>query len=363
MNKTLIRSPRKLSFILVSMLPGFAFGLKSAPIMAQETLDVGETGWEVRRPVMAAACEYGCPWGELGDFVRESMEPFGYSVILCRNCNRMYGPGLVSGHEYPPPLDEDNLRNGTNVRVDARVDFGVTASAFLHSAYNGTFGNTEPCDNLRLIARIEDPFYFLLAVRKELGVTSMDQIKQEELPVRILGTGGELATILDYYDITPEDIESWGGTMRVSIEDALNGEFDLITGFLASPSMNPESSYWTALSQRFDLYFMELPDALLDRIAEQNVDSEPVVAQHSLLRGMDRRIKTLGRSGESVFARDDTPEQAAYDLARAIDENKGALKWFIRVYFYDPQTVWQNYGVPLHPGAERYYREVGYIRD
>ncbi len=345
------------------MLAGL-FGIQEYPeVLAQETIDVGETGWEVKRPVMAAACEYGCPWGELGDFVRESMEPFGYSVILCRNCNRMYGPGLVSRRDYPPPLDEDNLRNGTNIRVDARVDFGVTASAFLHSAYHGNFGNTEPYDNLRLIAKIEDPFYFLIAVRKELGITSMEQVRQQEIPIRIFGTGGELATILDYYEISREDIESWGGKIRVSLEDALNGDFDLITGFLASPSMNPESSYWTILSQRFDLYFMELPEDLLNRIAEQNVDSEPVEAQHSLLRGMDRRIRTLGRSGESIFARNDTPEQAAYDLARAIDENKGALKWFIRVYFYDPETVWQNFGVPLHPGAERYYREVGYIKD
>jgi hypothetical protein len=331
--------------------------------MAQVTLDVGETGWEVKRPVMAAACEYGCPWGELGDFVKASMEPYGYSVILCRNCNRMYGPGLVAGNEYPPPLDEDNLKNGTNVRVNARVDFGVTSSAFLYSAYHGNFGNAKPYENLRLIAKIEDPFYFLLAVRKDLGVTSMAQIRQQQIPVRIFGTGGELTAILDYYGITTNDIESWGGKMGVPLEDALKGNFDLITGFLASPAMNPESSYWTTLSQRFDLYFLELPDELLKQIAKQNVDAELVEVQHSLLRGIDRRIKTLGRSGESVFARDDTPEQAAYDLARAIDENKGALKWFIRIYFYDPQTIWQNFGVPLHPGAERYYREVGYLKD
>jgi hypothetical protein len=42
---------------------------------AQETLDVGKTGWDVKRPVMAAACESGCPWGELGDFIKESMKP------------------------------------------------------------------------------------------------------------------------------------------------------------------------------------------------------------------------------------------------------------------------------------------------
>ena len=64
------------------------------------------------------------------------MKPYGYSVILCRNCNRWYGPGLVSEHDYPPPLDEANLADGVN-RIDAPVDFGVTSSAMLSSAYNG----------------------------------------------------------------------------------------------------------------------------------------------------------------------------------------------------------------------------------
>jgi uncharacterized protein len=363
MNQQLTGSPQKLIFLFAVLLLCLTSLSIQVPVMAQETIDVGETGWEVKRPVMAAACEYGCPWGELGDFVKASMEPFGYSVILCRNCNRMYGPGLVSENEYPPPLDEDNLKNGTCVRINARVDFGVTASAFLYSAYNGTFGNEGPYDNLRLIAKIEDPFYFLLAVRKELGVNDMAQIRQQQIPVRIFGTGRELTTVLEYYGITGEDIAAWGGKIGVSLEEALKGEFDLITGFLASPALNPESSYWTTLSQRFDLYFMELPEELLSKIAGQNVDAEFVEAQHSLLRGMDRRIKTLGRSGESIFARDDTPEQAAYDLARAIDENQAALKWFIRIYSYDPNTVWKNFGVPLHPGAARYYRERGYMKD
>jgi TRAP transporter TAXI family solute receptor len=332
-------------------------------IMAQETIDVGKTGWEVKRPVMASACDAGCPWGEIGNFVRESMEPYGYSVILCRNCNKWYGPRLVSENDYPPPLDEDNLRVGVNVRVNARVDFGVTSSAFLANAYNGTIRNEGPYKNLRLIAKIEDPYYLLLAARRESGITSIDQIKQQKLPVRIFDNGGGMSIILDYYGISAEDIISWRGKMRVSQEDAINGDFDLIIGFMASPSLNPESSYWTTLSEKFDLYYMQLPEELLKKIAEQNVDAEIVIARNQLLRGMDRWIKTLGRSGESVFARDDTPEQAAYDIAKAIDENRGALKWFIRVYTYDSKTVWKNFGVPLHPGAEKYYREAGYIKD
>jgi len=55
--------------------------------------------------------------------------------------------------------------------------------------------------------------------------------------------------------------------------------------------------------------------------------------------------------------------QAIYDAAKAIDEHRAALKWFIRPYSYDSQTAWRNFDVPLHPGAERYYRERGYMRD
>ncbi|OQB64006.1 MAG: hypothetical protein BWX96_00779 [Bacteroidetes bacterium ADurb.Bin145] len=331
-------------------------------ILAQEDIDVGETGWKIKRPVMASACDNGCPWGEIGDFVKDAMKPYGYSVILCRNCNRAYGPPLVSQNAYPPPLDEVNLEDGVNMRVNARVDFGVTSSAMLSSAYKGSPGSKEGYRNLRLIAKIEDPFYFLVAVRKESGIRDFNQIKQKHLPVRIMGADANMMTILKYYGITSEDIEAWGGKMRVTQEEAIKGDFDIISGFLASPALNPESSSWTTLSQKFDLYFIELPEELLRQIAQQNIDAEIVVAQHALLRGLNRRIKTLGRSGESVFARDDTPEQAAYDLARAIDEHHGALKWFIRVYTYDPNTVWQNFGVPLHPGAERYYREVGYMK-
>jgi uncharacterized protein len=331
-------------------------------LTAQETIDVGKTGWDVKKPVLAGACETGCPWGELADFVEGAMKPFGYSVIICRNCNRWYGPRLVSEHDYPPPLDEINIKDGVTVRINARVDFGVTSSAMLSSAYKGSAGK-ESYRNLRLIAKLEDPFYFLVAVRKESGMKDFAQIKEHQQPVRIMGADGNMMIILKYYGISPDDVKSWGGKMGVTLDDVLKGDFDIVAGFLASPALNPESSWWTTVSQKFELYFLELPEDLLKLIAQQNVDAEFVEVHHGLLRGVDRRIKTLGRSGETVFARDDTPEQAAYDLAKAIDENHGALKWFIRVYTYDQRTVWQNFGVPLHPGAEKYYREVGYLKE
>ncbi len=346
----------------ILLLAGLVIVLLTTHLVAQRDIDVGKTGWDVKRPVMAAACECGCPWGELGDFIEEALKPYGYSVILCRNCNRSYGPRLVSEHDFPPPLDEINLKDGITERINARVDFGVTSSAMLSNAYQKAPAGKEPYRNLRLIAKIEDPFYYLIAVKKESGIKDFAAIKQRHLPVRIMGADGSMMIILKYYGMTPDSIKSWGGKMGVTLDEVLKGDFDMVAGFLASPSLNPESAWWTTVSQKFDLYFLELPEDLLKLIARQNVDAEYVEVHQNLLRGVDRRLKTLGRSGESFFAREDTPEKAAYDLARAIDEHHGALKWFIRVYTYDPKTVWQNFGVPLHPGAEKYYREAGYIK-
>ena len=327
------------------------------------TIDVGETGFENKRPTFAAACPHACPWGELGDFVKTALEPFGYEVILCRNCNRDLGPRLVSTGAMPPALDEGHRRHGSEYRFDAKIDFGVTASDFLTNAYlgKGMYARSGPYENLRLIAKIEDPLYLLAAVKKELGITDLAQIKEKKLGVRILGAA-TATPILKYYGLERETIESYGGSFGNSMGATADAEFDIIIDEFGSNAMNPEASQWTALSQANDLYYFQLPDDLLDQITEEAAfEWHRVTVKWGFLRGVDRLIHTIARSGNSVFARDDTPEQAAYDIAKAIDQARGELMWYARLYHIDPRTVWKNDNVPLHPGAARYYREAGYM--
>jgi len=65
--------------------------------------------------------------------------------------------------------------------------------------------------------------------------------------------------------------------------------------------------------------------------------------------------------GTAVYARDDIPETFAYAVAKAIDEHRDLLKWANLPFSYDPGTVADGAGLPLHPGAARYYRERGYL--
>jgi len=322
----------------------------AAPQSLAGTIDVGRTGWALKRPVFAAACPHGCPWGEIGEFVHDAMVKLGYDVVLCRNCNRDRGPQLVSTAGLPPALDASDARVATRERFDAPVDFGVTASGILASAYSTKYAN------LRLIAKIEDPSFLLVAVRAESTITDLAQIRERRLPVKILAGGGA-AQVLAYYGISREGLESWGGSIGRAMGASADAAFDVIIDDLAGPAMNPETAHWTVLSQRHALRFLDLPERLLQEL-DKSADYSIVSTKWGLLRGVDRTIRTVGRSGEAVFARADTPDQAAYDVAKAIDMSRGDLIWLIRRYSIDPRTVGENQGVPLHPGAARYYREI-----
>jgi len=339
------------------------------------TIEVGKTGFDVMKPVLASACEDGCPWGELGDFLTAAMQPLGYDVIQCRNCNQDKGPPIVSGASYPPALGVADTFVGTTTRVDAPVDFGITEAALLAWAYDGLYdygksssfftGSAGPFSNLRLIARLEDPTYLLVAVKASSSITDLSQIAQQKMAVTILGGGTPVCQpLLDYYGLTQTAVTSWGGSFANAIvAGQLDGvAFDVIVNELGSPANNPESEVWTKLSQAYALRFLDIPQTVLDQLAnDKTLGLARVTAKWGLLHGIDRAISTVGRSGEVVFGRADMPEQAAYDAAKAVDESRANLKWYIRPYSYDSRTVWQNFDVPLHPGAARYYAEVGYM--
>ncbi len=325
--------------------------------------EVGETGFGTKRLVLASACVEACPWGELGEFVRDAMAPEGYEIILCRNCNRTEGPRIVGKASFPPPLVEDDLRHGTTTRVKAPIDFGITEASMFAWAYRGEqiYAEDGPYPHLRLLARIEDPTYLLVAVKPELGITSLAEIRERKLPVRIITDFQPSAMpVLEYYGLDRESLESWGGELAGPKDMTSETPFDVVVSSLASPANNPESAFWTTLTVAHDLQFLDLPDDLLDHMVE-TADMRRVTARWGLLRGVDRSIPTVGRSGEVIFARDDMPDDVAYAVAKAVDENRGELLWFARPYSLDPRTVGTSGGVPLHPGAERYYREMGYM--
>ena len=67
-----------------------------------------------------------------------------------------------------------------------------------------------------------------------------------------------------------------------------------------------------------------------------------------------------------VIARDDLPAQAAYTIAKTLADNKEALAQAnAALKLFKPEDAWRPAKVgwvPLHPGAERFYKEKGWMK-
>jgi TRAP-type uncharacterized transport system substrate-binding protein len=201
------------------------------------------------------------------------MKPYGYDVQICYNCNGADAPRIVSEARTPPPYKPDpavpELLAPRNAPGLGPVGFGAVAIQFLRNAYRGTgmYAKEKPRTNLRLIANIQDPSYVLVAAKAETGITDLAQIRQKRWPVRVLtaGIGGDSAAILAHFGLSLEAIVEAGGRIGNTPEDREN--FDVVIGGGGPMTTAPEWRIWTEISQKFNLYFIEMPEELLAKLA------------------------------------------------------------------------------------------------
>jgi uncharacterized protein len=321
-----------------------------------------ETGFASRRPIMAGACPT-CIWGPIAVLTKQALVAYGYDVQVCYNCNRQLSVPVVAKAMETPPLNERDVILGDPPPPKGRVDFGVTNSHTLWRAYTGDGYADGPQKHLRLIAYIEDLHLIQVAAKRSLGLNSLQDVVSQHLRITLLLDGSPFVPpILAFYGL--DKLESWGGTIKHGFggENAANrNDFDVVITAHGGLAGNIENDLLYEVTQRFDLQFLEFaPDLMSQMRARFLLEIVPVPI--GLLKGIDQPMTTLARNGQSVYGRQDMPDDFAYAVARALDENRSKLKYLNRPYFHDSRTVWKGIGgVPLHPGAERYYRERAYL--
>jgi TRAP-type uncharacterized transport system substrate-binding protein len=300
----------------------------------------------------------------MGEAVREALRPSGYEVQVCYSCG---GPArsvrLVADAASAPPPQKP--APGALPAPEGRVDFGATGAELLRYAYLGIhdFANDKegPRRHLRLIAKIQMPTYYAVAIHSKSGITDLRQVAEKKLAVKLVARGGVgegiNAEVLDYYGLSEEKIKSFGGTASGTY--TRGSDVDVVIGWAALLNA-PEYSVWYDAPQQHDLIYLEMPaDLRAKLITKFRVEEHQ--APEGLLRGVVRPFVTVVRNGTVVYGRADMPDAFAYSVARALDEHKGVFQWSIMPFSYDSKTVWQLGEVPLHPGAEKYYRERKYL--
>jgi len=218
-----------------------------------------------------------------------------------------------------------------------------------------------------------------MAVRTATGISSIEQIPEQKAPLRIsMAPRGEThpagwATekVFEEYGFSLDDVVSWGGsvTWESRVGDAgrtqllQRGELDMVC--------DESIDSWRPFADTVDMTYLPI-DADVQARLEQKYGMRPGVIAAGRLRGVKEDLPCLDFRGWLVFTRRDLPEEHAYLAVRAIDqtrsamddmfrERRGALHVGMTGHKVDMTQLCQHTEIPLHPGAERYYREKGYL--
>ena len=242
----------------------------------------------------------------------------------------------------------------------------VNPSAFLTQAYRGVGLFSEPLP-LRVIASYPSWDRFVFMVRPRTGITSLKDIRDKRYPLYVSvkedvthSTRVFLDQALSYYGFKLDDIVSWGGKLNVTgapndprrMNALASGELDAI--------FDEGLVVWFEEALKTDMQLIELEPDHFEFLA--SLGWRRVLIPKDRYRNMPYDHYCVDYSGWPLYANADLPEQIAYDAAAAIAARETEIVWVPEDYTGVAQ-VFENtdatpLDVPLHPGAERFYREI-----
>lgn len=280
----------------------------------------------------------GLPEGSNIDLTTESPGGVGAPIVLeNQQCD------IIMSNAGPAKWSEDTGILGKEPTKSTRAIAGGLGHDFLNVLFTQDFVN-------------------------KTGITSVEELVAKKYPVRLaikkVGTLGQLACVklFEAYGVTFDDIKSWGGSVDMLGGDAIkiyiqDGKADMTVDHVAAGQANT-----TELCMTKDMYFPQISDEILAKLADNGFDYITVDA--NTWNKQTNPIKSVG-SQQIVLVHENMDEDTAYRLTKAICEGKDELAQQIAsLSYFDPATACTpgQTGVALHPGAEKYYKEKGYIK-
>ena len=218
--------------------------------------------------------------------------------------------------------------------------------------------------NLRAVAFLAyiPMSYFL--VKADNPLTSIEQIKAQKKSIRILtskkGSSPSLAAevMLAQYGITFDDIKKWGGSVSfVSYAEASN----LIKDGHADAWVGPMVSAIMELTTTTKMKQLPVKPAILKKLQK-----EYNYATVMLPKGKYYFVtKDTLQMAEAVIVitQKKLGTDEIYKFTAELMKNASRIQGIHKTYSgFNPATAWQNVGGPLHPGAQKYYKEKGYLK-
>lgn len=213
----------------------------------------------------------------------------------------------------------------------------------------------------------------IFAVRKGIGIESLDDVKKQKYPLRISTrrrdklqtTVYAIEEVLKAYGMSFRDIERWGGKVMQAPNPSGPDRRDHIQSGKADAVFDEGVKSWGQTALDTGMRFLPINNAAALHMQKIGFPSAMLTRQNYPM--LDEDIQTVDFSGWTFFCHADLPSNIAYNMAKAVD----LCHEQIPVDHFDkrPMTMLEfcrggeagQLNIPLHPGAKKYFKQKGYL--
>jgi TRAP-type uncharacterized transport system substrate-binding protein len=274
--------------------------------------------------------------------------------------------------------EPDPSRPNLTFAVDtARSPFAVASgeadlsffnpSEFLTMAYRGVGPFPEPLP-LRTIAVFPSWDRMGFAVSSRTRLESLAAIKDRRYPLRISVRGLDTDTtrfvveeVLATLGFSLKDIESWGGSLHRAGTPGDPSRLAGIADGSIDAVFDEGINAWARTALAHGLRLLPVDAQVARHMEDLGWRIGPIPRTWD--KALDRDVAAIDFSGWPLYTRADLPDELAYRVCQSLDSSRSLIPFDsptpVELADLCTDSEATPLDVPLHPGAERYYREHG----
>lgn len=278
-------------------------------------------------------------------------------------CGEGGGPAGVPGLVAVAQATQGSVQN-VNLIQSGNAESAFSQSDVSHWAFTGTglFEGRPKADRLRFIAHLF-PEHIHAVVRRDSPIRGFEDLRGKRIAVGLQASGARIGSemILEAHGLragreyNAEYLNQAQGTERMQ-DRGLDATLTVV-GYPAAA--------FTEFCARTGCRILPIPEAQAQRVIERAPFYSRGVIPRTAYEGLEEDTPTL-TVGAVWLVRDSVPADLVYNVTKALwsETTRGLLdRGHAKGREITRENALQGRGVvPLHPGAERFYREVGLVR-
>ena len=299
------------------------------------------------------------------------------ALVCCAGATQAQQVRLMTGPQggswYPLGGAIANIADKAGIKVQVLPGAGIAnVKAVNASKADMGFGNSistvdgvagrppfeAPEKNVCNVATLY-PQYFQVVANADSGIRSLADLKGKSIAVQPKGNTAEFISqqALEVYGLKYGDM---GRVSYVSYTDAVSLMKDNNAQLFTLGTTVPASSIMDLASAR-DIHIVGIPDDKFQAMRKLNPGYTKLIIPAGSYPKQTQDVQTIGYATH-IIARCDLDPDVVYKVLKGMVGGKADLAAIAKAMTgMTPKMMAEDIGVPLHPGAARYYKEVGAI--